>query len=112
MATIKLQTNIAVTGTVKYMDFYPAKMVTDKNGVEQEYAAQVALKGVWDGSGEGVIYLPQMLANEIIGAGLAQTAGEKVFQGQTVPQFKWLYQGRVQVLKAEEGRTKRTSVLP
>ena len=106
MATLKLQTNIPVYGVVKYMDYYPAKMVDGK-----EYGAQIALKGTWEGTGEAAIYLPHFLANDIVGAGLAHSDGEKVFQGQTIPQFRWSHSGRVQVLKAEDGRIKRTTVL-
>lgn len=104
-ATIKLATNIPLIGTVKYMDFYPGK---EKDGTK--YAAQIALKGTWDEKGDGTVYLAAPVAYGILKDGFAHEDGKKSFQGAEVPQFKWDYQGKVRVLKSEDGLKRHTTV--
>jgi hypothetical protein len=108
MATIKLKTNIPVVGTVRYIDYYPAKP-NPKNPAET-VGPDLGLKGSWTMAGlatEGTIYVPGALLTELLTQGLATQAGVK----DNVPQLRWAYTGPVQILKEEvDGRKKHTSV--
>lgn len=105
--TIKPLTNVPLVGVVRYMDYWPAK---EKDG--KQYGAQVSLKGTWDEQGEGTVYLPSVVGDQIIVDGLAHQDGTKVFQGEQVPQFRWDYAGRVSILRREDGQKKFTTVTP
>jgi hypothetical protein len=94
--TIKLQTNIPVTGLVKYIDFMPTKV--------PGYSDQIAVRGDWDGAGEGRVYLNVALEGEFKKAGLI---GERSANGN----YPLLVKApRIKLVKTEEGNQKRTAV--
>jgi hypothetical protein len=105
MAKLDFKTNIPVVGTVKYLDYYPEREVKGRDGKTFMASAQVRLKGTFDGT-DGEIYLPAFLAEHMIRDGLAQDAGER--DGKQ--QFKWLEAGPVEILRAENGAKKITTV--
>ncbi len=99
--TIKLATNIPLVGTVQ--SCYYAKSKTEG------YSDQIKLKGTFDGQGEGSVYLPLRLVNDLATAGmLAVPTDKKDNYGNQA--FQWLYGGKIQILKQEEGTRKFTTV--
>ena len=60
--TVKLETNIPLTGTVKGVYF--AKSRTEG------WADQIKLQGAWDGKGEGSVYIPMPCRDQLVSAGL------------------------------------------
>ncbi len=104
MAFHKLQTNIPVFGTVKFID-YEGERDVEKDGKSYHFYPKLKLNGTWDGIGDAKIEIPASMATTLIKDGLCE------LKEGTAHDFKWLYRGRVQILKAEEGTKKRTSVL-
>lgn len=95
-ATIKLMTNIPLTGTVKYCDFIPTK--------NPQYSDQIALRGEWDGAGEGRVYLPLPLEKEMQNIGLI---GQRGGNGN----YPVLLAGaRIKLFRVEQNGSKRTTV--
>jgi hypothetical protein len=94
--TVKLQTNIPITGMVTYCDFIPTK--------NPQYSDQIALRGNWDGIGEGRIYLPLPLEKDFQNIGLV---GDRSENGN-YPLL--IAQARIKLLRVEQGNTKRTTV--
>jgi hypothetical protein len=97
---VKLQTNIPTTGVVTYCDFIPTK--------NPQYSDQIALRGVWDGAGEGRIYLPLALESDFQTIGLI---GQRTANGN----YPLLMQSpRIKLLRIEistpKGPSKRTTV--
>ncbi len=97
---VKLQTNIPLTGIVTYCDFIPTK--------NPQYSDQIALRGVWDGAGEGRVYLPLALESDMQTLGLI---GQRAANGN-YPLL--IQQPRVKLLRLEistpKGPSKRTTV--
>lgn len=94
--TIKLQTNIPVMGTVEYCDFIPTKNPT--------YSDQIALRGKWDGAGDGRIYLHLSLEQDLQRLGVI---GQRLSNGN----YPLLVQApKVKLCKVEQGGTKKTIV--
>lgn len=100
-ATIKVQTNIPIVGTLKYVDFAPSK--------QEGWSDQICLKGTFDGIGEGRVYLADWLAKAMIEQGLIEASGTDRDGNQA---YKVLYKGRVQILREEHGTKKVTTILP
>lgn len=98
----KILKNVPITGTVKYMDYSPEKDVDGKT-----YSAQISLNGEWEGIGQAKVYLAAPVARAILNDKLAEM---KV--GTSPPEFAWLYRGKVTVLKAEDGKSVKTTVTP
>lgn len=95
-ATVKLQTNIPITGTLDYCDYIKS--------TNPQYNDQIALKGTWDGSGQGRIYLPLALEGELSKKGII---GPKAENGN----YPVLMRGaKVRILRVEDGKSKRTSI--
>jgi hypothetical protein len=97
--TIKLQVNIPLIGTVKFLDYYPEKPNPNEPG--KMMSAQWGFKGTWDGIGEGRVYADEyQLPTGPLMLGLAEQQGEE----RGLPRYRWKYDGKVQIVKREEGR--------
>lgn len=93
--TIKLQTNIPVTGVLEYVDYIKTRT--------EGYKDQIALRGKWD-VGEGRIYLPLALESDLTKLGLI---GEKQANGN----YPLLQANpKIELLKTENGTTRFTAV--
>lgn len=99
MAIIKIQTNIPIFGTPKYADYAPSKT--------EGWAAQVKLKGNWDGAEPGSsVYVPIALADEMMGRGVLECTGDDQMGN---PAYKVIGQPRIQILRGEKGGKKFTT---
>lgn len=106
--TIRLELNLPVVGTVRYLDWYAEKENPKKPGTMM--ASQYGIKGTFtytDTDGvthrdvEGRIYLDEyQLAADPIHLGMAISNGEK----DGIPQFKWTELGKIHLVKREDGR--------
>jgi hypothetical protein len=99
--TIKLLTNVPLIGVLNYVDFSKSKT--------EGWSDQIALKGHFDGHGEGRVYLSDWLAKPMIENGIIEAAGTDRDGNQA---YKVLYKGRVQILREENGPKKYTTILP
>ena len=96
MATIKLQTNIPVTGTIGYCDFIPTKT--------PGYSDQISLQGKWDGAGDGRMYLHLAVEQDLQKLGII---GQRAQNGNYPLRLK---EPKVKIAKVEQGASKRTIV--
>lgn len=98
--TIKLDTNVPVTGTVTQV-WYQKSTKTDQNG--KPWPDQIKLVGSWDGKGDGNIYLNLALESQMQQKGIIGARAGDAFPvlGQNV---------RIQVMKKEEGGNKFVDV--
>ncbi len=94
--TIKLQTNIPLTGVIEYCDFIKTR--------NPDYSDQIAFRGKWDGAGDGRVYLPLPVERDLQSAGII---GQRQDNGN-YPLSKGRV--RVKILKVEQGTTKHTTV--
>ncbi len=93
---LKPQTNVPITGVITYVDFQPTK--------NPQYSDQIALRGTWDGAGEARIYLHLACEQDLQRQGI-------IGQRQQNGNYPLLVVSpRVQVLKTEQGTSKRTVV--
>src|ERR1700693_576426 len=93
--TIKLQTNIPVTGVVEYVDYIKT--------TNPDYKDQIAVRGKFD-AGEGRIYLPLGVEGELFKIGLV---GPKQANGN----YPVLLRGaKVKFLKTENGNSRFTNI--
>lgn len=93
---IKLQTNIPVTGTVKYVDYIKSK---------NDYADQVAIKGEFDGAGEGRVYLHLSIKDEMVKLGIIAADPSPNGSYQVLKS-----NCRVKISKVEQGTSKITTI--
>lgn len=104
--TLKLLTNLAATGTVKYIDHYEEKENPNQPG--KMMSAQWGFKGVFDlqdgqGPREGRIYCDAFqLSADPVQLGLAAPDGTDARTG--AQRYKWVYAGPIQLVKREDGR--------
>lgn len=106
--TIRLATNIPVIAEIKYVDFYPSK--PNPKDPTKLMSEQWGLKGtfwVQDGSDsgpiEGRVYLDvYQMASSPVQLQLAVPKGER----DGVPQYSWVFPGKIQIVKREDGRKK------
>lgn len=104
-STLKLQTNIALTGFVRYANYYKGKPWTDDKGVSKILPDQVRLKGSWDGSTDEGLFLPVSLVGQMLDMGLLRQEQQPDERGN--PKYTVLNGTRkVRVLKTEDGKKK------
>ena len=105
-STLKLQTNIPLTGFVRYANYYKGKPWKDpKDGTEKVLPDQIQLKGSWDGSTDEGLYLPLALLGQMIDMGLLRQEQQPDQRGN--PAYTVLNGTRkVRVLKTEDGKKK------
>lgn len=99
--TIKLQTNIQVIGTVDFCDYIISKNVGADG---KPYSDQIALRGKWDGAGEGRMYLHLSVEGELQRLGVI---GAKTANGNYPILVK---EPKVKVTKIEQGTSKKTVI--
>lgn len=89
--TIKLETNVPVTGVVKQVWY--------QKSTKPDWSDQIKLVGAWDGRGDGNIYVHTALESQMQQKGIMGARGGDSYPvlGQSV---------RVQLLKKEEGGKK------
>lgn len=111
---IKLDVNVPLTGTVKYVDFYPEKENPNQPG--KVMAAQWALTGSWswrspeygDVSAEGKVYIDEyQLAASPVALGFVEANGT---WDDGNPKFKWTYKAAVRLLKTEDGKKRHVTI--
>lgn len=108
MGKIALKTNIPVTGVVRFVDYYPAK--PNPKEPTKTLGPDLGIKGEWDGQGEGTIYVNAALFPSLVESGLVTHQG---YDAESKPaNLRWVYPGRVKVLREEDGQKKRTSIVP
>jgi hypothetical protein len=104
-STLKLQTNIPLTGFVRYANYYKGKPWTDDQGVSKMLPDQVQLKGSWDGSSDEALFLPMSLVGQMLDMGLLRQDQQPDKFGN--PAYTVLNGTRkVRVLKTEDGKKK------
>jgi len=105
-STLKLQTNIPLTGFVRYANYYKGKPWKDpKDGTEKVLPDQIQLKGSWDGSTDEGLYLPLALLGQMLDMGLLRQEQQPDQRGN--PAYTVLNGTRkVRVLKTEDGKKK------
>ncbi len=98
--TIKLQTNIPVTGVVEYVDYIQSKM-SGPDG--RPYSDQIAVRGKFD-CGEGRVYLPLSIEADFQMLGIV---GPKQQNGNYPLKATGT---RIKLLRTEDGNRKITTV--
>lgn len=95
--TVKLQTNLPVIGTVSKAFFHH-----NEKAIKEGWDPQLKLVGTWDEEGEGNLYLPLRLAEEMHKAGFItiETGPECDLYKVMMPHTK------VKLLKEEDGTKK------
>jgi len=110
-ATVKLQTNIPIEGTLTQVSYWPGKEYTNKDTGEKEQGSdQIGLAGVWGPHGAGRIYVNAGLALDCINLGLIrQEPGVDKYNN---PRYTVLAPARpVRIIKEEiGGNRKRTTI--
>jgi hypothetical protein len=112
---IKLEPNVVVTGTVKFVDFYAEKENPNQPG--KVMAAQWALNGAWSWivpgtdeqmHAEGKIYIDEyQLAASPVALGFVEPNGT---WDDGNPKFKWTYKAAVRLLKTEDGKKRHVTI--
>jgi hypothetical protein len=112
---IKLDVNVPLTGTVKYVDFYAEKENPNQPG--KVMAAQWALTGAWmwtnvqggAEAAEGKVYIDEFqLAASPVALGLVQQNGQ---WDDGNPKFKWTHVGPIRLVKTEDGRKRHVAIM-
>ncbi len=95
--TVKLQTNISLIGTVSKAYYHFSEKAKEEN-----WAPQLKLIGVWDEEGEGNVYLPLRLAEDMHKQGFLaiETGPEHDLYKVMTPNSK------IRLLKEEDGTKK------
>lgn len=95
--TVKLSTNIPLIGVVSKAFFHH-----NQKAIEEGWAPQLKLVGVWDEEGEGTVYLPLRLVDDMHKAGflLIETGPECDLYKVMTPNTK------IKLLKEEDGTKK------
>lgn len=104
-STLKLQTNIPLTGFVRYANYWKGKPWTDDKGVSKILPDQIQLKGSWDGSTDEGLFLPVSLVGQMLDMGLLRQEQQPDERGN--PKYTVMNGTRkVRVLKTEDGKKK------
>jgi hypothetical protein len=106
-STLKLRTNVPLTGFVKYANYWKGKPWADpeKGGAIKQLPDQIQLKGSWDGSTDEGLFLPISLLGTMFDMGLLRQ--ETVNDERGNPKYTVMNGARkVRVLKSEDGKKK------
>lgn len=111
---ISLDVNVPLTGTVKFVSYYPEKPNPNKPGTT--FSDQWALTGQWSwttpegeqASGEGKVYIDcYQLAASPLQLGLVQEDGTWD-DGST--RYKWTHAGPIRLVKTEKDRKRHVTI--
>ena len=92
--TIKLEVNVPVTGVIRQVWY--------QKSTKAEWSDQIKIKGVWDGKGEGNIYVHNALE--------AQMQQKGIINARNGDSYAVIGSPRVQLLKKEDGTKKFVEV--